>query len=235
MLKGCGMRSHFNRLVLIFVVLSYGCIFHHNTPVRIVDSYYSAMQSGDFEKASKYLSYKDLEYLKKNHSDSLLLEFKKAYWNAIRWKIKTHDVKNDFAVVTLSVFSPDLGENIAKNIAHIVMSNNESFEGENSTNIRMAILKDLRQENYRFIEHEQKITLIKENDNWKILLNLENDFMMQQELLKALKLGSDNRLEEAIIKLEKILIFDQNNKIAKEYLNIIKRELREERPGSGFQ
>ena len=227
-----------NRISLI-ILMSFCLTFcsGSQTPEDTVDQFYKFMNIGDFKSAYQLVSKFDKDYksLKEFEGpDDLSKNTKKHFWSLVSYQIKKAEITGERASVPITINMPDVGSKLGKKIGE-GLSSPGVFENEYEAikEIRNGVLKDLELNNLGFIKINNEIEILLENGKWKIFFNWANEAVVRNGIIKAIELGKNNKIDEAIIELKKVLEHDKDNQIAKEYIIILKKEKKKTRGHRG--
>lgn len=220
-------------LIIMSIFLITSCYNYPINPDIVVNEYYKCLENGDFRKAYQFLSESDqnhMSFSKFEGKEDSSFKIKKEFWSLVRWKIKNVKINDDKAKVSIFFNMPNIGAILGDNIG-MTLSDLDKFKNEGNAiqNIKKGILENLKKGNIDYYSLDDEIELVFEKGRWKIFFNLEVKEEIKKSIVKAIKYRNENKIDLAISEVKKVLEIDENNKIAKEYLEILRKIFREEK------
>lgn len=213
---------------LLMILIVTGCNSYKVRQEKVVDRFYQFMHDGDLNKAYQLTSKVDRDYKSVKEfegRDDLSINTKKQFWSLVSWQIEKIEMTEGRTNVSVIINMPDIGTSLGKSIGGS-LSTLGAFENEKEVikNIKLGLLKDLERKNIQFVNVTEKFELVLEEGEWKLFFNWANDDKARDGVLKAIELRNENKINEAMHELIKVLEYDNNNQIAKEYIEILKKE-----------
>lgn len=213
-------------VVVLFTAMVQCCVSPSKSPSHTVDMFYSFLTDGSFVEAYRLVSEKDRNYkslAEFEGENNPSRELKRLIWAKTKWEVENEVVTDDQAMVTVSLNTPNvgapLGQSLARTLFNAQVGNKEDNIIERTQDQVLTELRDGKVEN---VTTTREIQLVWEENNWRILFGWEEEDIIQRTLIRAIQLGSQDKIDLAIIELEKVLEVDENNRIAKDYLEMLK-------------
>lgn len=116
---------------------------------------------------------------------------------------------------------------MGKEIAQYLVRINYQNSGEKELGLEERnelLLNKLMKGDFEDITFSETVQVVKQDNQQRIYLNLERDNVIFQLIQEAMAYGKDNKNDLAIEKMKKVLAIDPDNKIAKQYMEIMLKE-----------
>lgn len=209
-------------------------------------SYVKATTSFDFNLVYDLLYSEDRNYISKNNyidfkipNDEILygldetaFEIRKIISAQAQYSIKEKVINESFANVVITISAPDYSSLIEKIMMQAFKNAFNSENNDNSDSILEELVGD--QELPRSIT-EKSVELILENNEWKIIENVEKayensqlDKKIDKLLTEAAELEKKKKYVESINNYKEVLSIDASNVKAQSSINVIEKELAEQ-------
>jgi hypothetical protein len=202
-----------------------GCLSTGRSPSNTVDTFYRLLTEGNFGEAYRLVSEKDRNYRSAAEfegEDASSRDLKRLIWAKTKWKVENEVVADGKATVTVSLRTPNVGCPLGKSLG-VALARVRAGNGEDTIidTTQDQVLSELRNGKVEYVTATKEIHLVLEDENWRILFKWEEEDTIRRTLIRALQLGSEDKIDLAIAELKKVLEADKNNRIAKDYLEIL--------------
>ncbi len=146
----------------------------------------------------------------------VLNEFNAMTYKLTTWETEGVEINNNEAKITILENSPNIGEIFGKNIAEMLAKSYEDKKIQNNIydDIYKKAINELKKGNFTYINVKNEVRFKRENNRWKIFIDLEKNRRVFKLLRGAIKLLREEKCNEARDKLEEILSMDRDNAVA---------------------
>ena len=209
--------------VLLFFISS--CNPFTASPEKTITKYLDNYYRGNYKASYSLLSADDKKFEKEEEYEQSLNDnfLFKMFSNKISYSIKEVNVNGDKAEAVIDITRPDFSK-VATDLVGIMFSSILSEE-KNQKEIEDKIAEKLKGKTIPMTTETQVFELVKDQDGWKVFLNLEGQKQAQELVKQASQLESDKKFEEAKIKYQEAYSLYKSDTTVQRKLTEIDKEI----------
>ncbi len=224
------MKLHNNTflpLITFVLIVLIGCGQPGANPERVASVYLDAYYTGNYEEAYQYLSEKDkavmsLRQYRSEQTEEMGL-IPQLMSSRISYEIRNITVVDNKAEAEVRITLPDFGTIVMDILGSAFMS---AFRDEiDEDEIEKMLEEELEGEDIPMTTTSETLTLIKEDGEWKVFLNLEEQKMITELLIEAQQYEDEKKLYAAKSKYEAVLELDSDLVEASERISELEKEI----------
>lgn len=183
------------------------------SPKEVLSNYLDGTLHGKLEKAYECLSQQDMDI--KNKEDFFLSNtiegtpFLKSITSRIKYEITDITTDNNSAKAAVTISSPDLSSVFIELFGTALQKAFTDTENtKQEAEFEKLITEKFKEENIPTTISQETFSLIKENGEWKVFLDLATKEKTKNLLAEAKELKENNKLHGALSKYEEVLKLD---------------------------
>lgn len=193
----------------------------------VVSAYLNSLKKSDYESAYKLISGSDKDvkteetFADEKQSEFGLL-FTSLVMDSLSFKVGDETTEENSAKVSVELSYKDYSSLGGDILASALGS---AFSGKDSDSIKDEITTKIKSSDVPEKNESKEFSLVKENGEWKIFFNWENEQKVSALLEKAKNFENDRNLKSALESYDEILSLDTENEEAKSKSTQIRERL----------